>query len=371
MVPLFCRYLLKGYLKIFALSVCTFVSVLIVSRFKEIARFTALSGNWLKTALFIFYQIPFILPLAIPISALVSSFLLFQRLSRNYELVAFRASGFSFQSLVSPLLCAAFFLACFNFSFCADLSPFCWRKSRALLYKETSANPLLLMQRQNLVKIKHAYVKMDVKDDCAQANDFMLIAYNKSNRRLNFFSAKQLKIEGSELLGYGLSILTHLQSEDLFDPLLIENQKEMSTKASILSAALKKHRPRAEPNALGLRLLCCQMREEGKKGPHACIEIMRRISLTVAVFTFTLLGCAFGIEPARRFSKMKLIWTLLLAATVFMTYLGLKEMKGHPVIAFFCTLIPHLLIGICSIGRIALIARGRDVKSYLERLYPK
>jgi len=354
------RYLLQGYLKVFLLSVCSFVSILIVSRFKEIARFAALSGDWPKTGLFMLYQIPFILPLAIPISALVSAFLLFQRLSRNYEFVALRAAGLSFRSLLSPLLAASFFLGCFNFSCCSDISPFCWRESKALLYRETSANPLLLMQRQNLVKIKQAYLKMDVKEEGKEAAEFILIAHNESNQRLNFISARRLEIAKSKLLGYDFSILSHLYSEDenAFDPLVIENQAEMSTSAPVLSAALKKNRPRLETNALSLRMLRLRAHESGKHAIGALSEIIRRSSLALAVFTFTLLGCAFGMQPSRTPSKKWLLIALLLTISFLMSYLGLKALKTHPALVAFSAFFPHFLIVVSSTFRILSISRG-------------
>jgi lipopolysaccharide export system permease protein len=361
MIPILWRYLLQGYLKVFLLSVCTFVSVLIVSRFKEIARFAALSGDLPKTGLFLFYQIPFILPLAIPISALVSAFLLFQRLSRSCELVALRASGLSIRLLLTPLLFAALILSFCNFSFCADISPFCWRESKALLYRETSANPLLLMQRQNLVKIKNAYLKMEVKAEGKEAGDFILIAHNASSSRLNFISARSLVIANSKLLGYDFSILSHLHSLDAetFDPLVLENQAEMSTSAPVLSSALKKNRPRLEANALSLRML--RFRADGldKHALGASAEILRRISLAAAAFTFTLLGGAFGMQTGRHPSKRWLFTALLLAGLALLSYLGLKEIRASFWISFSIAFLPHLLIIMASTLRIFWIARGK------------
>src|SRR5579872_4338640 len=114
-MPILWRYALQSYLRVFSLSISTFIAVLIVARFKEIARFTALSGDWLKTGLYIVYQIPAILPIAIPISALIASLLLFQRLSRTFELTALRASGLSFRSILSPILFCSLLLTFFNF----------------------------------------------------------------------------------------------------------------------------------------------------------------------------------------------------------------------------------------------------------------
>jgi lipopolysaccharide export system permease protein len=360
-MPILWRYALMGYLRVFFLSVSTFIAILLVSRFKEIARFTALSGDWMKTAFFVVYQIPLILPIAIPVSALIASLLLFQRLSRTFELTALRASGISLTSILTPILYVASLLTLFSFTMNAAISPFCRRESKAILYRETSANPLLLLQRQNLVKVKHAYINMNVQDEGKAAKDFVLIAHNESNQRLNLISARKLRIAGAKLLGYDVAIVSHLHSEreDSFDPLVIENQTSMSTAAPVLSSALKKNRPRLESNALGLRMLRLRMKESGKQAQGALVEILRRLTLSLAVFSFTLLGCAFGIEQGRNPSKTNLLIALGFTLTVLISYLLGKELKAFPPIAaMIAFLLPHPIIWIASSIQLHRAARG-------------
>jgi lipopolysaccharide export system permease protein len=353
MIPTLWRFCLESYFKIFSISVASFISVLIVSRFKEIARFGALSWSWLQTGLFTLYQIPLILPLAIPISALLASLLLFQRLKSTFELTALRSSGLSFKAILSPLLFAAALLSLLNFSFCAEISPYCRRETKRLLYKETSANPLLLLQRQSLVKIKHAYLNMDVREEGQEAGNLTLIAHNESNQRLSLLSAKKLCHNEGKLLGYDVSIISHLHSdkEDSFDPLIIENQASMTTSAPLLSAALKKHRPRLEVGALTLRMLRLRCLESGKQALSARVEILRRLSLTIAVFTFTLLGCAFH-------SKKELLYALLLALLLLVTYLLGKELKASPILSVVIFLAPHPILWLLSIYKLQRTAKG-------------
>jgi lipopolysaccharide export system permease protein len=359
-VPTLWRYLLQGYVRVLLLSVSTFLAVLIVTRFKEIARFTALSGDWGKTALFTFYQFPLILPIAIPISALIASLLLFQRLSRTHELMALRACSFSLRSLLAPLLFASALFAVGNFSMCAEIAPYCRRESKAMLFCETSANPLLLLQRQQLVKIKHAYFNMKVQEDrCAQ--NVTLIAHNESNKRLTLMQARELSVRNDELLGRDVAIVSHLEgaNDEEFDPLIIENQSSMSTAAPILSEFLKKNHPRIEANALPLRTLILRASLESKKiAASALVEILRRVSLSLAVFSFTFLGCAFGIENGRTPSKRSMIIALSLTLTVLISYLMGKELKGLPLLATLSFLLPHPLIWVVSTLRLRRIAKG-------------
>lgn len=360
MIPILWRYLLRGYLRIFFLSVSSFVAILLVSRFKDIARFTALSGDWPKTALFALYQIPLILPLAIPLSALIASLLLFQRLSKSYELIAWRAAGVSFPALLAPLLICSFFLSSANLSLCASLSPYCRRETKALLYRETSNNPLLLLQRQNLIKIKNAYLTMKIKQEGKAAQDLLLIAHNESNQKLTFLSAKELKLSREKLLGYNVAIISHLPSEkeDMFDPLIIENQASMSTAAPILSTILKKNRPRLDMSALSSKMLNIKLSEPGKKIFSAHVEQLRRITLALASFSFTLLGASFGYEQNRNPSKKGLFMALVLTLVVLSCYLLGKGLKFHPLLATWTFLAPHPLIWCLSILKLRHISKA-------------
>ncbi|MBI5272919.1 MAG: LptF/LptG family permease [Chlamydiia bacterium] len=360
MLPLVWCYLLRSYFKVFFLSVFAFIAVLIVSRFKEIARFAALCGNGFTTATFTLYQIPLILPLAIPMSALLAAFLLFQGLSQRCELTALRSSGWSLPSLLSPILLSALFLSLANFSLCSSLTPYCRRETKKLLYQETSSNPLLLLQRQNLVKIRGAYLNLSVKKGGQLAEDVSLIAYNGSSKRLGLFSAQKLYIAGDMLKGKSIAFLSysHAPDPDLFDPLLLENQTSMSTAAPVLSSALKKHRPKLDPSALNLKMLRLRMQGSAPQRLGALSEILRRLFLSGAVCTFTLLGCAFGIQQARTVSRQSLFYVSSLVLGTLMAYLGLKALKLHPLLLWTTAILPHSLIFMLSIHRFRALSQG-------------
>lgn len=305
------------------------------------------------TGLYILYHIPTILPIAIPISALIASLLLFQRISRSFELTALRASGLSLKKIIAPPLAASLLLSVVNFVICAEIAPFCRREGKAMIYHETSPNPLLLLQRQKLVKIKKTYLDMEVKDD-ETIKDLTLIVPNESTERLSLLSARKLWIEKDELIGKDLAIISYLKAEPGFDNLIIENQSHMSTSAPLLSATLKKSRPRLDINALSLKMLRFHT-----KPKQAHIEMLRRISLSMAAFSFTILGCAFGIEEGRNPSKKNLLYALLLTLSVLMSYLLGKEVKNFHGFSILAFLFPHPFIWLCSSIHLTRIAKGR------------
>src|SRR5579863_9043123 len=102
-MPIVWRYLLRSYFQVLLLCVSAFIGVLIVLRFQEIARFATSGAAKLKILLFTLLQIPYILPIAIPVSCLIAAMLLFQRLSHTQELTALRTSGFGLKTISTPL----------------------------------------------------------------------------------------------------------------------------------------------------------------------------------------------------------------------------------------------------------------------------
>jgi lipopolysaccharide export system permease protein len=350
--PLIWRYLGFSYLRLFFLSVGAFLATLFVLRFKEIARFTALSGDWGQTALFTVYQFPLILPIAIPISTFLASYLLVQKMSHTSELLAFRACGLNFSTLFAPLWTAALFLTLLHFSLSADIAPYCRRKTKMMLSKNTTGNPLLLLQRQKLMKLKHAYLSMDLQEGGEQAQDLLLILYNNKSDRLNLFWAPSLCLKDKQLIASSSAFLSHLpRSEREFDALFLENQNQLITNAHILAPYLKKTVSHCETVALPFRMLLLSTKK------FAFVELLRRCSLSLSVLSCTLLGCAFGIELGRIAKKTPLI-PLVLLLFLLMSTLIAKSLKASPVLAFLSLLIPHLFIGFLSFLRFRGIHRG-------------
>jgi lipopolysaccharide export system permease protein len=267
--------------------------------------------------------------------------------------------GFSFKTILTPPLLLASFLTCLNFIITAEVAPFCRRESNTLLYRETSNNPLLLLQRQNLIKMKDAYVRIRTNEKETRARNFILITYNEHNERLNLINAKKLKIEGDALLGQNVAIISHIHSDDFyFDPLIIENQGTLHTNAPFLSAVLKKNRPRIDSPSLSFRMLFHRLHEKPKLMRSAFVDILRRLSVSFSVFSFTFLGCAFGIEQGRSLRKWPLFYALMFAFAILASYFLGKSFKKDPWLAAITFPMPHIAALLASTWRLFRISRG-------------
>lgn len=344
------RYLSFAYIRVFLLSTFGFIAVLLITRIKDITRFAALTPDIEKILLYTLFQIPHILPFAIPISCLISSFLLFQRFSKTSELTALRASGISIKKIIFPILIISFFLSFFNFFINSEVTPYCRINSKKLAHVEVSLNPIMLMERQQLLKIKNTYIDLVTSSNSQSAKNVLFIAVNKSNGRLNLITAKNITLKKDTLIGNNISIISHFESDHpySFDTLLIENQEKMKTKASNLSKYMKSTSFPLNTIHLPTKMLLIRgkLMDENKTSKQipSVVEIIRRTSLSISAFSFTFIGICFGIEINRIKSRKKLLIASLSALLILVCFAIGKGFKYHPYISCFIYVIPQLLI---------------------------
>lgn len=119
-----------------------------IDKFKEIFKLLAKSGNSIMTGIVILgLEIPQILAITLPVSILLASFLCFQKLSSQSEIIALRAAGLSFTKLMRPVLYLGLLglLACFFLSeFIVPITnPFAKKIYILSLYKNPIAKDIL------------------------------------------------------------------------------------------------------------------------------------------------------------------------------------------------------------------------------------
>ncbi|OGN60090.1 MAG: hypothetical protein A3F40_02255, partial [Chlamydiae bacterium RIFCSPHIGHO2_12_FULL_27_8] len=338
-MPIIWKYLLKEYLKVFFLSIFSFIFILLITRLKEIAGFATLSNNFLYTILFALYQIPHILPISISISCLISISLLFQKLSKMHELTALRSLGLSIKNILTPILLMSFVFSLLNFLIVSEIGPISRYKSKELFYKNTSMNPLVLLQRrQKMSNIKNSYVEISTKNNDRSADDLLIITFNKANKRLNLINAKNLKLDENFLIGKDISIISYLDSKEVnnFDNLAIENQLSFKTKASAISNMIKSNQWNMSSSAMCLKMLLLKIKDEkkilkNKKNVSAIIEIAKRTAFGLSSFSFAFIGASFGISISRSGSIKNIILAILSTLVILISFTLGKSLKYYPI----------------------------------------
>jgi lipopolysaccharide export system permease protein len=364
-MPLIWRYLLRSYFQTLGLCVSGFIGVLLVMRFQEIARFASSGAPKLTIFLFTLYLIPLILGYAIPISCLIAAILLFQKLSHSHELTALRAAGLGIKPIIYPLILAGFLLSLINFTIMCEISPRARTLSKELIYESTALNPLVLLQKDTMIKLKDVAIDMKSLEAGRRAKDVIAIINNRSNGRLGLMIAKELSLEKETLSGKEVSLISSVDANKegiYFDHLVIENQRTMSTHAANLSRFIQNADWLTNDDYLNLRMLLAKETLQFKGGGihRTHEEIVRRFSISFAAFTFTLIGIAFGMEISRNRSKKGMFWAIGLAIFFLICFMSAKSLRHTPALSICVYLLPHPVIILLTIRPFKRIAGGLE-----------
>jgi len=213
-MPILWRYLLGQYFNVLILCTLSFIVILLTTRLEDIVRFATLGANGLAIFWFALYQIPYILPLALPISCLISAILLVQRLSSTYEITALRSSGISLFNVILPLLMAAAPLSIVNFYIVSEMATDSHLKTGLIKSELRSVNPLLLLQNKHLMRMKGIYFDiLGTSKMGDSASDCILAMPNKSNNRLNLMLSKLMKVTPDQFICENVTLVTSLASK--------------------------------------------------------------------------------------------------------------------------------------------------------------
>lgn len=142
-------------------------------------------------ARFIWYQSAVLVPLALPLSILLSSLMTFGNLGETFELVAIKSSGISLLRFMRPLFIITLFISFCAFLFSNYVIPVAWLKSRSMLGEIVHAKPAFdLKEGVFYDKINGFVIKIGKKE----ANDSIIrdvIVYEQNNPiQDNFIVAK-------------------------------------------------------------------------------------------------------------------------------------------------------------------------------------
>lgn len=382
MMPILWRYLLSHFLKVALFCCMAFVIILLTMQLDEIAHFAALGAPLSYIALFTFYQIPYILPIAIPISCLIAAIVLMQKLSRTHELTALRAAGYGLRNILLPVLLTAAFLSFFNFWIISEVATQSHLTTSLLKSKLRAINPLLLLNNKHLMRLKGIYFDALGPSRVGEsASDIILCIPNTHQERLNLLFAKNLKSSPNIFIGQGVTFISTMDSKQKsFDHLLIENVEELVSSTEDFAQLLQKKVWTVNNDYLKLSLLSIrieeqqqtlqQARQNNRKAEEikqlddqlnrSYVEVIRRISIAGSVFSFTLMGAAFGITISRKKKNYLLTVPIILTVLYLISYFIAKGVDQNLFVAYPLFIGPHVIIVISSIFMLTRISKGRE-----------
>jgi len=129
---------------------------------------------------FIWYQMAVLVPLALPLSILLSSLMTFGNLGESFELVAIKSAGISLMRFMRPLLIFTLFICGVAFLFSNYLMPVAQLKSRTMLADIVYAKPSFDLQEGVFYdRISGFAIKIGKKENDSVIRN--VIVYEQSN----------------------------------------------------------------------------------------------------------------------------------------------------------------------------------------------
>lgn len=360
-MPILWRYLLGQYLKVLFFCVIAFIAVLLTTRLDEIAHFATLGAEGRYVLLFTLYQVPYILPIALPISCLISAIILVQNLSTTHEITALRASGMALSNILAPILFAAAFLSLGNFYVVSEMATHSHLSTNILKTELRAVNPLLILNNKHLMRLKGVFYDITGASHLGEfASNAILAMPNKDNSRINVMLAQNLEASEKAFIGTGMTMISSINSDNQehFDHVMIENIGNATTAIKDFSQILQKRVWTLNNDHLQMPLLLARLQEQKQElnNPasdqkvhqrnisRAYTEVIRRLSVALAVFTFTLMGAAFGISISRNRSNYAIFFVVGLAAFYLIAYFAGKGVDHKLIPSALLYTVPHVVI---------------------------
>ncbi|MDR2512993.1 MAG: LptF/LptG family permease [Puniceicoccales bacterium] len=131
------RYILREWLKVFAMTLIALIGLLLIGRaFDDVPDFLRWESPVSLALHYFALQVPFYLPVVLPVSLLISVLFVLGYFHRNRELTAMRAAGMSIFRITRPLWRAGIALSLLLLALNATIVP--WATEEALLLSETA-----------------------------------------------------------------------------------------------------------------------------------------------------------------------------------------------------------------------------------------
>lgn len=354
------------------------MAILLALRLEEIAHFVSFGAEFKLILLFTLFQIPYILPIAIPISCLIAAILVMQKMSEDQELTAIRAAGLSLKEIAFPLLLTTFAISLFNIYCVSEIATLSHHQTNILKNELRSVNPLLLLHNKHLIRTKGLYFDTLGPSKLGQtASDIILAMPDEKEKALRLLLSKKLSVGSEEISADSLTFLTKFgeSKPSSYSNILAESIEKAKIPLNDFAELLENKISKITPDSLKMDFLLLRLKEvkalqgsvdkespEGKENSREIkrlmSEIVRRLSLGVSPFALTLLGLAFGMSISRMQSKWSLSFPIGFAALFLASFFAAKAFEQRFVLSMLLYTLPQMLIIIASIWKMERISKG-------------
>ena len=180
------KFLTKSFLKPFFYTFSIVLFLLVMQNFWKYL--DELIGKGLESSLIlelIIYASANLVPIALPLSVLLSSMMILGKLSEKNELISIKSSGISFYQIIKPLFFVTLFISVFSFLFSNHIIPYSNLKNITLMYDVIHKKLAFNLEEGVFFSDLDGYsIKIDKKIDDITFKNITILDHNE-NKSIN------------------------------------------------------------------------------------------------------------------------------------------------------------------------------------------
>ncbi|MFH2034027.1 MAG: LptF/LptG family permease [Candidatus Margulisiibacteriota bacterium] len=344
------RYIFKELLDPFLFGLISFSLILSASMVLfELVRAVVISGMPLITALKVFlYRLPGVAVYIFPMATLLAALLGFSRLSKDSEIIAFKAGGVSLFRLMVPVIVLGLMISVVTFYFYEIVVPESNRAAKNLLIMTTAESGpkieenVFIPEFDNGVLQRVLYAR-NIKGDEMQGVIVQEFDDGRLSQIINAAGARWLKEQNSWLFKNGTIYLLNPDGE--YRHLVKFDEQILAIKFTPADFFTGDISPE-EMNISQLKKFIESKEKMGAKTTDLNIQLNLKIAIPFASLVFALLGAPLGLSPRRSASSIGLGVSILV---IFVYYVlmfismafGEMQLLSPPAAAWM----PNVLTG--------------------------
>jgi len=332
------RYLGKNLLITFLATLLVMIGILCVGNLIKIVDMVVKGMDLILLGKFLWFIIIRLLQYAIPMAILTATLLVFGRLAADNEITAMRASGVGMGTITRPVFFIGFFLTLIAIYLNNNAIPNHNFASRQLRKQFGLQDPELLLEPGEFIKLPgYAISIQDKKND--HLENITIYQY-QSGKLISAITAKQARIENR---AEKKKFIVHLY-DGIFDEYDQDNP-HVSTRTSFeyLQQALelgelfeeanisKRTKDMTRSELLRSRDELMGMGKDMKAMiSQITTELHKRLSLSLACFSFVLIGIPLAIKTHRGEKSIGMSISLILIFVFYLFVLYSKAVAESP-----------------------------------------
>lgn len=299
------KYIFQGWLKSFITSLAIFTLILSIGNLVKVVELIINKGVKPLLVLQLFlYVLPYSLVYTVPISSLISTLLVFARLSADNEIVALKASGISLQAIAIPFLFSGLILSLITLIFNDKLLPYAHYASRQLIFKIGKQNPTAYLEPGTFIKAFKDHILFFYAMKGNELKD-VRIYVTKKGRPLRTIIAKKAHLKAKPG-SHSIELILYNGTSDEIDPQDPSHLYKLDFKVYSLTLNLtassqsKLDKKAVELTIEELKSNIESLKQKGIDAIELISEIHKRYALSFSCFLFIMMGLPLGIQTRRK-----------------------------------------------------------------------